>query len=78
MWKIRDDIDLKELETTWGFLYFDSCGQYRFTERNLDGATYIYINSWNRKILYRQEKENDNMCLDKLYDLIKADLIVKE
>lgn len=78
MLKIRDDVDLKELETKWEFRYFDRCGQYRFTERNIDGATYIYINSWNRKIVYRQEKENDNMCLNKLYDLIKADLVVKE
>lgn len=30
MSKIRDNVDLKELETTWGFQYFDSCGQYRF------------------------------------------------
>lgn len=78
MLKIRDDVDLKELEKYYGFKYFDDCGQYKFTERNFDGATYIYINTWNRKILYRKEKENDNMCLEKLYDLIKANLVVKE
>lgn len=78
MLKIRDDVDLKELETIWKFKYFDNSGQYKFTERNIDGATYIYINAWNRKIVYRQEKENDNMCLEKLYDLIKANLVVKE
>ena len=50
-------MDLKELETIWRFQYFDNSGQYKFTERNIDGATYIYINIWNRKIVYRQEKE---------------------
>lgn len=78
MLKIRDDFDLKELEKYYGFTYFDNCGQYKFTERNIDGATYIYINAWNKKIVYRKEKENDDVCLEKLYDLIKANLIVKE
>lgn len=68
----------KELNILYSFKYFDDCGQYKFTERNFDGATYIYINTWNRKIVYRQERENDNMCLEKLYDLIKANLAVKE
>lgn len=44
MLKIRDDSDLKELKK-YGFKYFDNCGQYKFTERNIDGATYIYINT---------------------------------
>lgn len=78
MLKIRDDVDLKELEKYYGFNYFDGCGQYKFTERNVDGATYIYINVWNRKIIYRQDNTNDNECLNKLYDLIKADLVIKE
>ena len=68
----------KELNILYGFKYFDDYGQDKFTERNFDGATYIYINTWNRKIVYRQERENDNMCLEKLYDLIKANLVVKE
>lgn len=75
MLKIRDDIELKEFEKYYGFKYFDNCGQYKFIERNIDGATYIYINAWNRKIIYRQEKERDNMCLEKLYDLIQAGLV---
>ena len=61
-----------------GFKYFDNCGQYKFTERNIDGVTYIYINAWNRKIIYKQEKESDNMALGKLYDLIEANLVEKE
>ena len=76
--KVREDVDLKELEKHYGFKYVDNSGQYKFTERNIDGATYIYINTWNRKIVYRQDRENDNMCLEKLYDLIKDGLIVKE
>ena len=76
MLKIKDDVDLKELEK-YDFRYFDNCGRYKFTERNIDGATYIYINKWNRRIIYRQERENDTMCLNKLYDLIQADLIEK-
>nr|DAT49482.1 MAG TPA: hypothetical protein [Bacteriophage sp.] len=78
MLKIRDDVDLKELEKYYDFKYFDDCGQYKFTERNIDGATYIYINVWNRKIEYRQDKTSDNQCLEKLYDLIKANLVIKE
>lgn len=72
----REKIDLKELEK-FNFRYFDDCGQYKFTERNIDGATYIYINKWNRKVLYRQDKINDNMCINKIFDLIKADLVEK-
>lgn len=76
MLKIKDSVDLKELEK-FGFKYYENCGRYKFTERNIDGATYIYINVWNRRIVYRQERESDNMCLNKLYDLIKADLVEK-
>ena len=76
MLKIRDGVDLKELEI-YGFKYNDYSGQYKICERNIDGATYIYINVWNRKILFRQEKSLDKKCLNVLYDLIKADLIEK-
>lgn len=77
MLKIRNDIDLKELEK-YGFRYSDTCGQYEFIERSLNGLTYIKVNTWNKKVVYRQDIPKDNMCLEKLYDLIKADLIVKE
>ena len=76
MLKIRDGVDLKELEN-FGFKYNDYSGQYKICERNIDGATYIYINVWNRKILFRQDKPLDKECLNALYDLIKADLIEK-
>lgn len=74
--RIKSDVDLKELEI-YGFKYNDYFGQYKICERNIDGATYIYINVWNRKILFRQDKPLDKECLNALYDLIKADLIEK-
>ena len=76
MLKIKDNVDLQELNK-FEFRYNDNTGRYEYLERNIDGATYIYVNTWNRKILYRQEKNYDTMCLLKLYDLIKEDLIEK-
>ena len=52
MLRVKDNVDLKELEK-FGFKYNDYSGQYKICERNIDGATYIYINVWNRKILFR-------------------------
>lgn len=74
--RIKDSVDLKELEN-FGFKYNDYSGQYKICERNIDGATYVYINVWNRKILFRQDKSLDKKCLNALYDLIKAGLIEK-
>ena len=74
--RIKSDVDLKELEK-YGFEYNDYSGQYKICERNMDGVTYIYINVWNRKILFRQDKTLDKECLNALYDLIKAGLIEK-
>lgn len=76
MLKIKKDVDLKELEK-FGFMYFDSVGQWRFCERNLIQETYIYINVWNRRIIYKQEKDTDVMCLTTIYDLIQANLVEK-
>ena len=76
MLKIKDNVDLKELEK-YGFEYDDYSGQYKICERNINGSNYIYINVWNRKILFRQDKPLDKGCLNVLYDLIKADLIEK-
>lgn len=76
MLKIRDDVDLKEIEKYYGFKYFDNCGQYILDERGI-GASHIFINSWNRKIEYRQDIISNNKCLERLYDLIKANLIEK-
>ena len=74
--RIKDNVDLKELEN-FGFKYNDYSGQYKICERDIARATYIYINVWNRKILFRQDKSLDKECLNALYDLIKADLIEK-
>ena len=76
MLKIIDNVDLKELEK-YGFKYNDYSGQYKICERNIDGATYVYINVWNRKILFRQDKYLDKECLNALYDLIKDGLVEK-
>lgn len=77
MLKIKDNVDLKELET-FNLKFNEENGRYEYVERNYDGATYILINSWNKKILFAQGKEYDNICLTILYDLIKADLVEKE
>lgn len=69
-------IELSELKQ-FDFVYYDSVGQYKYCERNIDGATYIYVNVWNRKILYRQDKSCDTFCLSVLYDLIEAGYVEK-
>ena len=74
--RIKDNVDLKESEK-FGFKYNDYSGQYKICERNIDGTTYIYINVWNKKILFIQDKSLDKEGWNALYDLIKADLIEK-
>lgn len=74
MLKIKDSVDLKALEK-YKFVYDDYNGTYIFKERNVGGITKIVINSWNRKIKFRQAIEDDFVCLNILYDLIKADSI---
>ena len=76
MLKIKDEVDLKELEK-FGFQYADRTGKYKFCERNIEGATYICVNVWNRRIIFRQERETDTGCLIKLFDLITAGLVEK-
>lgn len=76
MLKIKDDVDLKELEK-FGFEFNENNGKYGYVERDCDGFTYININSWNRKILFEQEKEYDHICLKILYDLIVAGYVEK-
>lgn len=74
MLKIKDSVDLKELEK-FKFVYDDFNGKYIFNERNIGSITKITINSWNRKIMFRQETESDNLCLNILYNLIKLDMV---
>lgn len=76
MLKIKDSVDLKELEK-FGLKFNEENGRYEYIERNIDGETYIFINSWNKKILFVQRKNYDNVCLEILYDLIQAGLVEK-
>lgn len=62
--RFRDDKDLDEL-ISYGFKYCDTVGQYHFNERNEGGLTYIYINKWNRKVVYRQDIPGNCRCLMK-------------
>lgn len=39
--------------------------------------SYITVNSWNKKIYIYSDTEN-NEIIEILYDLIKADIVVKE
>lgn len=77
MLKIKDNVDLKELER-FNLKFNEENGRYEYVERNCDGATYILINSWNKKILFVQGKKYDDICLKILYDLIQAGLVEKE
>lgn len=76
MLKIKDDVDFYTIRQM-GFDYDDYDGKFKYRERNLDGSTYIYINKWNRKIVYRQDKGTDTVCLLKLFDLFQAGLVEK-
>lgn len=84
MLKIRDDVDLKELEK-YGFFYdYDKdtkIGEWKkkekFCEITIDFNRTIYIYSDDERVMTLNQ-----LCLDEeitvLYDLIKANLVVKE
>lgn len=55
MLKIKDSVDLKELEK-FNLKFNVENGRYEYIERNLDGETYISVNFWNRNILFTQRK----------------------
>ena len=74
--KIKDSVDLKELEK-FGFIFDNSDGIFRHTERNYQGSASIRIRSWDRRILFRQDVSTDTECLCVLYDLIQANLVEK-
>ena len=77
MLKVKDNVDLKELEK-FGLKLHEETGRYEYIKRNCGGETYIFINSWNKKILFVQRKNYDDICLGILYDLIQAGLVEKE
>lgn len=76
MLKIKDSVDLKELEK-FTLKFNEENGRYEYIGRNFNGKTYIFINSWNRKILFVKGKNYDDICLRILYDLIQAGLVEK-
>ena len=73
MLKIKDSVDLKELEK-FGFKYNDDIGKYVYNLINKP----LCINSWNRKFDMEEYNTLTNVILvDLLYDLIKADMVEK-
>ena len=77
MLKIKDNVDLKELEK-YGFRFIDSTGRYEYYNR---AYTIIYIKSWNREIsieyLTNAIDSYEHKLEPVIYDLIKDGLVVK-
>ena len=77
MLKIKDNIDLKELEK-FGFRLIEKIGKYEYYN---EAYTIIYVNGWNRVITiqYLTNTIDDyNHNLENVrYDLIKSDLVEK-
>ena len=77
MLKIRDDVDLEELEK-FGFepdYYINDKVYVKEFKSGLFYKEYIIIWFKDREI---QIRNNGQILLETLYDLIKADLVVKE
>ena len=73
MLKIKDDVDLKELEK-FDFKYNDDIGQYVLNLINKP----LTINVWNRKINIEDYNIlTENILANLLYDLIQAELVEK-
>ena len=84
MLKIKDNVDLKELEK-FGFKYTPDCYEnYKlWLQNDLEGAIYIRITN-NRIVypvvdldMYNLGNKYEFKIHDILYDLIKADLVEK-
>ena len=72
MLKIKDNVDLKELQSKYNLKYDnDSDYESGWTYETLDKDG-VFIDLWDRQI-----NGIDNSTLDLLYDLIKVDLIEK-
>ena len=72
MLKIKDNVDLKELEDKYNLDYnsdSDYEGGWSYESLDKDG---VFIDLWDRKIT-----GIDATSLEVLYDLIKADLVEK-
>lgn len=82
MLKIRDDVDLKELEK-FGFEYrenkklsYNSVYEWNDILQVKGSNEQIYIRAFDRRELV--VNSDCGIAIEKLYDLIKADLVVKE
>ena len=73
MLKIRDDVDLKELEK-FGFINKKDYYEINFAKQGMDG----FLIHPDDRIIYNYSCASDNDSLGTIYDLIKANLIVKE
>ena len=81
MLKIRDDVDLKELEK-FGFMYWENgCGTTGYSKYYVRGNITIiekdkeFNNKYNdERLIKDRDIIND---IDLIYDLIKADLVEK-
>lgn len=78
--KIKDDIDLKELEK-FGFVYFKSDDTYNFWEDYYDIGYNIEVNSKTREMIFTAHSDENcrkaelDICI--IYDLIQAGLVEK-
>ena len=82
MLKIRDDVDLKELEK-FGFKYGTrEKFEYKTKQHGVESKIYIDLlpcNNNNNEIHIESDSHSiPKKIVDKLYDLIKANLVVKE
>lgn len=82
MLKIRDDVNLEELEK-FGFRYrenkklpYNSVYEWNNMIQVESNNEQIYIRAFDRRELV--VNSDCGMAMEKLYDLIKADLVVKE
>ena len=80
MLKIKDDVDLKELEK-FGFEYYEEYDHYfyyGFTEPSDQSEIRIYVENDNRKISTGFDVYVSPYKIhDKIYDLIQAGLVEK-
>lgn len=102
MLKIREDVDLKELEKygfvilynkytgepdilyqRWGYPFCDTADKpfIKFVKMKQKKKTKILYKNikapYGMSISYPQNKRNEEIFLDTIYELIKADLVVK-
>lgn len=71
MLKIKDNIDLKELEK-FGFKYYSQYNEYRLSKVEI-----LSVNCKNRAIWISGYFKTFVYLLDDVYELIKADLVEK-